>query len=170
MSELNRLSANEYKEAEKHPFALVLDNVRSTLNVGSVFRSADAFRCEEIILVGVTPAPTKEMNKTALGATEAVAWLHFDTVEETTQYLRKKNYELWALEQVEGSEKLLEWSISKKSRVAFVLGNEVSGVSNQFLDHCTGCIEIPQYGTKHSLNVSVSSGIVMWEFIKQLKG
>lgn len=167
MSELNRISDAEFHRAEKHPFYVVLDNVRSTLNVGSVFRTADAFRCKQVILTGVTPTPNKIMNKTALGATESVEWIHEGEIVSALKNLKSKGVALFAVEQVENSSSLLSWQKPVKQEVAFIFGNEVTGVSNEALALCDGFIEIPQFGTKHSLNIAVSTGVVLWEFIKQ---
>jgi tRNA G18 (ribose-2'-O)-methylase SpoU len=169
MSELNRLSTQEFRNAKKYPFVVILDNVRSTLNVGSVFRTADAFKAEKIILTGLTPTPSKEMNKTALGATEAVAWEHFSSPVATIKLLKSNGYQVWAVEQVAGSKTLLDYRCPAHNKQAFVFGNEVNGVSEEVLAICDGCLEIPQYGTKHSLNISVSAGIIMWEYLKQMK-
>lgn len=163
MSELNRLSNEEFHQAEKHPVVIVLDNVRSTLNVGSVFRTADAFLVEEIHLAGLTPIPNREMNKTALGATESVTWKHFDHSSESLNELKKKGYTLLAVEQTDSSIKLQDLQRDLPNKMAFVFGHEVEGVSNESLDLCDAAVEIPQFGTKHSLNISVSAGIVLWE-------
>jgi tRNA G18 (ribose-2'-O)-methylase SpoU len=169
MSELNRLSDTEFQLAEKHPFYVVLDNVRSTLNVGSVFRTADAFKCKQIVLTGVTPTPNKIMNKTALGASETVEWIHEREIATALENLKSKGVALFAVEQVENSSSLLNWQKPVNKEVAFIFGNEVTGVSDEAIALCDGCIEIPQYGTKHSLNIAVSAGVILWNFIKQHK-
>lgn len=164
MSELNRLSTEEFHESEKFPIAVVLDNVRSTLNVGSVFRTSDAFRCSKIYLCGLCPTPEQpEMRKTALGGTESVDW---EKVEETVtalKRLKENSYTLIAVEQTTGSIPLQSMKIAAAEKLAFVFGNEVSGVSDEALALCDYVIEIPQFGTKHSLNISVSAGIVLWK-------
>jgi tRNA G18 (ribose-2'-O)-methylase SpoU len=169
MSELNRLSNTEFQLAEKHPFYVVLDNVRSTLNVGSVFRTADAFMCKQIVLTGVTPIPNKIMNKTALGATETVEWIHEREIVTALENMKSKGVALFAVEQVENSSSLSTWQQPVNKEVAFIFGNEVTGVSDEAIALCDGCIEIPQYGTKHSLNIAVSAGVILWNFIKQHK-
>lgn len=169
MSELNRLSLEEFLAEEKHKLIIVLDNVRSLLNVGSVFRTADAFKAEEILLLGVTPEPNAEMRKTALGATEALNWQKLESGVKKITQLKASGYHVIAVEQTTGAIKLQDWQIPSHQKCLFIFGNEVSGVSDQLLDLCDEAIEIPQYGTKHSLNISVSSGIVMWEYIRQLK-
>lgn len=169
MSELGRLDPEAFKAAEKHPLVIALDNVRSTLNVGSVFRSADAFRVEQLILGGLSPEPSKEMRKTALGATEAVDWQKAPDLPAVLARFRDAGYLLWAIEQTNDAQKLGAWQADLNQKQLFVFGNEVSGVSEEVLALCHGAIEIPQFGTKHSLNISVSAGIVMWDFIRQLK-
>lgn len=168
MSELNRLSLEEFKNEQKHPFQIALDEVRSTLNVGSVFRTADAFRCEKIHLGGLSPQPNKEMRKTALGATESVDWEHHPHGLKHLTNLKKKSYQIWAIEQCEGSVLLEDWQPDLKQKQIFVFGNEVKGVSDEILGICDGAIEIPQFGTKHSLNISVSAGIVVWDYIRRM--
>ncbi len=164
--ELNRLSVNEFKEAQKQPVVIVLDNVRSLNNVGSAFRTADAFLIEEIILCGVTGIPpNKEIEKTALGATSTVKWTHFKTTLEAIDHLKQKNYKCYAVEQATKSIALNEFK-NTGEQLALVFGNEVYGVEQEVIDACAGVIEIPQLGTKHSLNISVSVGIVLWEILK----
>ncbi len=166
MSELNRLSTKEFKEAEKYPIVVVLDNVRSVLNVGSVFRTSDAFRVEALHLCGVTATPPgKEMNKTALGATEAVDWKYYENTVDSLSQLKKDGYMLLAVEQTEGSVALQDFAFEVK-KIALVFGNEVKGVSSDALKLCDASLEIPQFGTKHSLNISVSAGIVMWQAVQ----
>lgn len=167
MHELKRLSVEEFHESPKNPFVIALDDVRSQLNVGSVFRSTDAFRGEEILLGGLSPTPSREMRKTALGATDSVSWRHRESLVAKLQHFRKCGYEIWAIEQTEGALSLMDWKIPDHHKTVFIFGNEVTGVSDELLALCTGAIEIPQFGTKHSLNVSVSAGLIMWEYIRQ---
>ena len=167
MSELNRMTAEEYKESEKHPFSIALDDIRSILNVGSVFRSADAFRCEKIYLGGLSPEPVKEMRKTALGATDSVAWEAMPNGLASLAALKADGYQIWAVEQTTNSIMLNDWQPNLEMKQIFVFGNEVSGVSDDVLSFCDGAIEIPQFGTKHSLNISVSAGIVLWDYIRR---
>ncbi len=167
MEELHRLSKDQYKEVTKLPVVVVLDNIRSLSNVGSVFRSADAFRIGELFLCGITACPPhREIHKTALGADETVPWRYFATVEEACKELRSLGYRIYAVEQVEGSVMLQDFMA--EPNMAFILGNEVDGVSDEALPYCDGAVEIPQQGTKHSLNVSVCSGIIMWHLFQQL--
>ncbi|AEV33942.1 rRNA methylase [Owenweeksia hongkongensis DSM 17368] len=164
MSELNRLSTEEFQEAPKNPIVLVLDNVRSLLNVGSVFRTSDAFRVEELHLCGLTATPPhREMNKTALGATESVSWRHFVETSDSLKDLKEKGYTLIAIEQTSGAISLEQFPFEQHDKVALIFGNEVKGVSNEALALCDFAIEIPQFGTKHSLNISVSAGIALWQ-------
>ncbi|GHT31606.1 tRNA/rRNA methyltransferase [Bacteroidia bacterium] len=169
VTELNRLSVTEYKESKKLPLVVVLDNVRSLYNVGSVFRTSDAFRVEAIYLCGITARPPHvEIHKTALGAEDSVDWRYFEHTEEAVEVLKQSGYILCAVEQVSGSIMLNEWLPEKGKRYAVVFGNEVKGVLQQVVDNCNVCLEIPQYGTKHSLNVSVSAGIVLWDMFTKL--
>lgn len=164
--ELNRLNVSEFKNAKKQTIIVVLDNVRSLNNVGSAFRTADAFLIEEIILCGVTGVPpNKEIEKTALGATSTVKWTHFKTTLEAIEYVKQLNYSPFAVEQATKSIPLNEFS-SHNEKIALVFGNEVYGVEQEVIDVCNGVIEIPQAGTKHSLNISVSVGIVLWEIFR----
>ncbi len=164
--ELNRLSVSEFKDAQKQPVIIVLDNVRSLNNVGSAFRTADAFLIEEIILCGVTGTPpNKEIEKTALGATSTVKWTYFKTTLEAIDQLNKKSYSCYAVEQATKSIALNDFK-NTSEKLALVFGNEVYGVEQDVIDACKGVIEIPQLGTKHSLNISVSIGIVLWEILK----
>jgi tRNA G18 (ribose-2'-O)-methylase SpoU len=168
--ELNRISTDQYKDAIKLPVVLVLDNVRSLNNVGSIFRTADAFRIEAIYLCGVTGTPPhREIQKTALGATESVRWKHFENTIEAIQELKSKQYAIIALEQVEKSISLQQFSPQKKQSYALVFGNEVNGVSQEAINLCDSCVEIPQFGTKHSFNISVSAGIVIWDMYCKLQ-
>ena len=169
MEELGRLSADEFQQAEKHPIVLVLDNIRSMHNVGSVFRSADAFRAEAIYLCGYTPQPPhRDIHKTALGATETVNWRYYPTTKEAVTQLRVQGYQVYAVEQVENSIALDRFrSVTANQKTALVFGNEVEGVDGDVLPLCQGSVEIPQFGTKHSLNVSVAAGIVLWEMVRK---
>ena len=167
MPELNRLSLSEYQQVEKLDVIIVLDNVRSLSNIGSFFRTADAFRIGEIFLCGITACPPhREIHKTALGAEESVKWRYFETTEDACKYLKEANYTINAVEQIEGSIMLNEFIHCNKS--AYIFGNEVDGVDDEILQYCDNAIEIPQEGTKHSLNVSVTAGIVIWEMFKKL--
>jgi tRNA G18 (ribose-2'-O)-methylase SpoU len=165
--ELNRLSVEAFRDAEKQPVVLVLDNVRSLNNVGSAFRTADAFLIEEILLCGVTGTPpNKEIEKTALGATASVKWSHYKTTQDALTYLKEKNYHIYAVEQAKNSMRLNDFNYSGE-KTALVFGNEVYGVEQTVIDQCEGVIEIPQAGTKHSFNISVSIGIVLWELLRK---
>lgn len=170
ITELNRISTEEFKEAEKMPLVVVLDNIRSLHNIGSVFRTSDAFRIACIYLCGITAVPPHpEMHKTALGAEFTVDWKYVDNAVETVDNLRQAGYTVYAVEQAEGSVMLDRLALDRTRKYAVVLGNEVKGVQQEVIDHCDGCIEIPQYGTKHSLNVSVTAGIVIWDLFNKLK-
>ncbi len=167
MDELGRMSVDEFKQAHKNPVMVVLDNIRSMHNVGSVFRTADAFLAEGICLCGYTPQPPhRDIHKTALGATETVDWMYFPTTLEAVQALKERGYKLFAIEQVEGSISLEKFSADNQ-KIGIVFGNEVEGVDSEIIKLCDGCIEIPQLGMKHSLNISVAAGIVLWEIIKR---
>lgn len=169
MDELNRKNAEQFKKAEKVPIVIVLDNVRSMNNVGSVFRTADAFLLQAIYLCGVTATPPhREIQKTALGATETVAWKHFPSTIDAINDLRKDGFTIYAVEQAEKSVMLDKLQPSSK-KIALIFGNEISGVGQEAMDVCDECIEIPQYGTKHSLNLAVSVGIVVWGLFQNLK-
>ena len=169
ITELNRISAEEFKMADKLPLVVVLDNVRSLHNIGSVFRTSDAFRVECIYLCGITATPPHpEMHKTALGAEFTVDWKYVNNAVEAVDNLRREGYIVYAVEQAENSIMLENMRLEQGKRYAVVLGNEVKGVQQEVIDHSDGCIEIPQYGTKHSLNVSVTAGIVIWDLFKQL--
>ena len=192
---MNRLSVEEFKEADKLPLIVVLDDVRSLHNVGSVFRSADAFRVEAVYLCGITATPPNaEIHKTALGGEDSVDWRYFERTEDAVEELHRQGVFVYSVEQVEGSTKLQELNtqhsnphhsssnnsshntsstpITQRStpntRYAIIMGNEVKGVKQSVVDMSDGCLEIPQFGTKHSLNVSVTTGIVIWEFARQL--
>ncbi len=170
ITELNRISIEEFKAADKLPLVVVLDNIRSLHNIGSVFRTADAFRVECIYLCGITATPPHpEMHKTALGAEFTVDWEYVDSTVEAVDNLKKEGYRVYAVEQAEGSMMLDRLVADRERKYAVVLGNEVKGVGQEVIDHCDGCIEIPQYGTKHSLNVSVAAGIVIWDLFKMLR-
>ena len=163
--EMQRLSVEQFKEAGKLPLVVVLDNVRSLYNVGSVFRSCDAFRVEAVYLCGITATPPNaEIHKTALGGEDSVAWRYFSTPEEAVEELKEKGYFVYSIEQVEGSTKLQNLQLNLEQRYAVVFGNEVKGVKQSVVDASDGCLEIPQFGTKHSMNVSVTAGIVIWHF------
>ena len=168
-SELDRKSIEDFKESKKTPLILVLDDIRSLHNIGSVFRTADAFLIEKIILCGITATPpNKEIHKTALGATETVAWEHHENVLEVIENLKKDNVLTLAIEQVESAVFLQDFKVEKNQKYALIFGNEVYGVAQEAVAICDGCIEIPQLGTKHSLNISVSAGIVVWDLFKKL--
>ena len=172
--EMKRLSIDEFKEAPKLPLVVVLDDVRSLYNVGSVFRSCDAFRVEAVYLCGITACPPNaEIHKTALGGEDSGEWKYFEQAEEAVRVLQKDGYFVYSIEQVEGSTKLQDLDLARDSqnggRYAVVFGNEVKGVKQTVVDLSDGCLEIPQFGTKHSLNVSVAAGIVVWEFAKGLE-
>lgn len=169
VTELNRIDIDAFKESQKIPLVMVLDNVRSLHNVGSVFRTADAFRIAHIYLCGITATPPHaEIHKTALGAENSVEWTFFEDTLCAVQHLHQQGYEVLAVEQAENSTSLPNLQLDPNKRYAMVLGNEVKGVQQQVVDACDGCIEIPQFGTKHSLNVSVAAGLVMWDAFKQL--
>ena len=162
------MSVAEYRESDKQPIVVVLDHVRSLYNVGSVFRSSDAFRIEGVCLCGITAQPPHpEIHKTALGAEESVSWKYFEHTEDAVSWLKQQGYKVLAVEQCEGSTMLQDFVRQPKEKYAVVLGNEVKGVQQQVVDMCDGCLEIPQYGTKHSLNVSVTAGIVLWHLSKK---
>ena len=166
--ELNRISADEFKKAEKTPVIIILDNVRSLNNVGSVFRTADAFLIEAVYLCGFTGTPPhREIQKTALGATESVSWKYFPKTVEAVEELKKQEYKIYAIEQAEQAIMLNEFSPSQKEKIALVFGNEVMGVEQEVIDICDGVIEIPQSGTKHSLNIAVSVGVVVWDVFQK---
>ena len=163
VTEMGRMNVAEYQAAEKQPVVVVLDHVRSLYNVGSVFRTSDAFRISGVCLCGITAQPHHpEIHKTALGAEESVAWRYFKQTEDAVSWLKELGYIVLAVEQCEGSTMLQTFQREQDKKYAIVLGNEVKGVQQQIVDMCDGCLEIPQYGTKHSLNVSVAAGIVLW--------
>ena len=170
LEELGRIDVETFKQTEKIPLAVVLDNVRSMHNVGAVFRTADAFIVEKIVLCGITPQPPhREIHKAALGATESVDWIYEKNISEALQNLKNENYKIIGIEQTSTSEIMTDYAINKEEKYALVLGNEVDGLSDEALPLYDTFLEIPQLGTKHSLNVSVCGGIVMWEFFKNLK-
>lgn len=167
--ELSRKTIVEYKDAEKNPIMIVLDNIRSALNVGSVFRSSDAFFIEKIFLCGLTAVPpNKEIFKTALGATESVEWQYAEDTKDAIVELKKNGYIIIGIEQVEKKVLLQNFIPKKGEKYAFVFGHEVKGVSQEVVDACDYCIEIPQWGHKHSLNISVSAGVVLWHTVNGL--
>ena len=166
--ELNRISIDEFHDAEKKPLIIVLDNVRSLNNIGSVFRTADAFRLESVYLCGITATPPhRDINKTALGATDSMDWKYFKTTMEAVQELKNKEYILIAIEQTESGIMLDRFIPEKGRKYALIFGNEVRGVDQHVVNHCELAIEIPQFGTKHSFNISVSVGIVLWDFFQK---
>ena len=163
--EMNRLSVDEFKQAEKLPLIVVLDDVRSMHNVGSVFRTGDAFRIEAVYLCGITSTPPMaEIHKTALGAEDSVSWKYFPTAMEALQELKTNGYEIYSVEQAHGSTMLQDFQPNTNQKYAVILGNEVKGVHQEVIDASDGCLEIPQFGTKHSMNVSVTAGIIIWHF------
>ena len=165
ITEMERLSVDEFKQAEKTPLIVVMDDVRSMHNVGSVFRTGDAFRIEAVYLCGITSTPpSNEIHKTALGAEDSVDWLYFPTAVQAVEKLKADGYEVLAVEQAEGSTMLHEFVPQSGRKYAVVMGNEVKGVHQEVIDICDGCLEIPQYGTKHSMNVSVTAGIIIYKF------
>ena len=169
IEELNRISIEEFKEAKKIPLTVVLDNIRSLNNIGSIFRTADAFLVEEVILCGITATPPHaDIHKTALGAENSVQWRYFPETLTAIHELKSAGYIVFAIEQAENSTSLENLSLEKNKKYAIILGHEVHGVQQAVIDAADGCIEIPQYGTKHSLNVSVTGGIVIWEFFQKL--
>lgn len=165
--ELNRKSIEEFKKAGKYPVMVVLDNVRSLNNIGSVFRSCDAFLIEGIFLCGITAKPPhREISKTALGATESVQWQYLNETVEAINILRKTGYKIFAVEQTMHATMLHNFRISQNEKYAIIFGHEIRGVEQEIVNLCDGVIEIPQHGTKHSINVAVSAGIVLWEFFR----
>lgn len=169
VTELNRIDVTEFKAAEKTPLIVVLDDIRSMYNVGSVFRTADSFRLEKLMLCGITACPPHpEIHKTALGAEDSMEWESAPSAKEAVEQLKIQGYEVYALEQVEHSIPLQNFNPEKEKKYAIVLGNEVKGVAQEAVDACNGAIEIPQFGTKHSMNVSVSGGIAIWHIASKL--
>ena len=168
--ELERLTIEEFHAAKKTPVVIVLDNVRSMNNIGSAFRTADAFRLEKVLLAGITAQPPhRDIHKTALGATETVAWQYFKTSQQAITWLKDSNYIILAVEQAKGSHSLEQFMPEPNKKYALIFGNEVKGVSDEVMDLADGCLEIPQIGSKHSLNISVSIGILLWDFAQKLK-
>lgn len=168
VTEMGRMSVDEYRASEKQPIVVVLDHVRSLYNVGSVFRSSDAFRISGVCLCGITAQPPHpEIHKTALGAEDSVPWQYFEHTEDAVKWFKEKGYIILAVEQCEGSTMLQNFKRELGKKYAVVLGNEVKGVQQQVVDMCDGCLEIPQYGTKHSLNVSVAAGIILWHLLEK---
>ena len=167
MDELNRKSVDEFKDAQKFPVVVILENIRSAYNVGSVFRTADAFLIESVFITGYTAKPPhKEITKTALGAQDSVDWQYFETTKDAIENLKKDQYKIYAVEQVTDSVSLENISRISIERLAFIFGNEVSGVDQEIISLCDGSVEIPQFGMKHSLNISVAAGIVLWEVVR----
>lgn len=168
-NELERKTVEDFKTSEKTPLILILDDIRSLHNIGSVFRTADAFLIEKIYLCGITATPpNKEIHKTALGATETVSWEHHDNVLDLISSLKKQDITTLAIEQVESAIFLQDFTVTENKKYALVFGNEVHGVAQEAVALCDGCIEIPQLGTKHSLNISVSAGIVVWDLFSKM--
>lgn len=169
LEELNRMDVDAFKESEKHPFCFILDDIRSRNNVGTFFRTADAFRAEKIYLCGITPVPPhRDIEKTAIGATESVDFEYVEEAIELLKNLKRQGYVIAAIEQVESSKMLNDFKPEKDKKYAFVLGNEVFGVNQEIVDLADACLEIPQFGTKHSLNVAVSAGIIAWDFYSKI--
>jgi 23S rRNA (guanosine2251-2'-O)-methyltransferase len=166
--ELERKTIDQFRKTEKAPFIIVLDNVRSQSNVGSIFRTADAFLTEAIYLCGITSSPPhREIQKTALGATESVSWKYFVRTLDAISELKEKGYKIIAVEQAEGAVNLQDLKLDDNCRYALVFGHEVNGVEQEIIDKCDICVEIPQFGTKHSFNIAISAGIVLWEVNKK---
>ena len=167
--EMERLTVDEFKQADKLPLIVLLDDVRSMHNVGSVFRTGDAFRIEAVYLCGITSTPPMaEIHKTALGAEDSVTWKYFDTALQAVEALKADGYEVYSVEQAHGSTMLQNFTPINNKKYAVVLGNEVKGVHQEVIDASDGCLEIPQFGTKHSMNVSVTGGIIIWHFAKNI--
>ena len=167
--EMDRLTVDEFKQADKLPLIVVLDDVRSMHNVGSVFRTGDAFRIEAVYLCGITSTPPMaEIHKTALGAEDSVTWKYFDTALQAVEALKADGYQVYSVEQAHGSTMLQNFTPINNKKYAVVLGNEVKGVHQEVIDASDGCLEIPQFGTKHSMNVSVTGGIIIWHFAKNI--
>lgn len=170
VEELNRIDIETFKKASKIEVTVVLDNIRSLNNIGAVFRTSDAFRVENILLCGITAKPPHvDIHKTALGAEDSVEWRYFDETLDAVNELKTEGYTVYSIEQTENSTSLSDLSLDMDKKYAIVLGHEVHGVQQAVIDASDGCIEIPQYGTKHSLNIAVATGIVVWEFYSQMK-
>lgn len=164
LEELNRIDINAFKGSPKSGISIVLDNIRSLSNVGSIFRTSDAFLIDKIYLCGITATPPhREIQKTALGSTDSVEWQHFESTQEALNQLKENGFKTYALEQAEGSLQLNEMAFSNTDKIAIVVGHEVNGVQQEIINACDGCIEIPQFGTKHSLNVASSASIAIWD-------
>lgn len=169
-NELNRLTSNQYKTKQKTPITVILDNIRSCNNIGSVFRTSDALLIEKIFLCGITATPpNKEIHKTALDAEKSVEWEYFENTEDVVEILKSNAYKVYAVEQVENSIQLPDFQPGQDERIAVIFGNEVKGVKQSVVNLCDNSIEIPQYGTKHSFNVSVSAGIVLWDIFQKIR-
>ena len=169
-SELNRISIEEFKNSSKTPIKVILDNIRSAHNVGSIFRTCDAFLIDEIILCGITASPpNKEIRKTALGSTDSVKWSYFENCKEAIQELKKEKFQIISIEQADKSTRLEDFNFNSKKKYALIFGNEIKGVNQKLIDMSDVVVEIPQFGTKHSFNVSVSVGIVIWDFFSKIK-
>ena len=169
-SELNRISIEEFKNSYKTPIKVLLDNIRSAHNVGSIFRSCDAFLIDEIILCGITAKPpNKEIRKTALGSTNSVKWSYFENIQDAILKLKKEKYQIISVEQADNSTDLKNFKIQFKKKYAIIFGNEINGVNQKVIDISDDVVEIPQFGTKHSFNVSVSVGIIIWDFFTKIK-
>ncbi|OFX29107.1 MAG: RNA methyltransferase [Bacteroidetes bacterium GWA2_32_17] len=170
LNELNRISVNDFKKSEKNPIVIILNNVRSQHNIGSIFRTADAFRIEKIYLCGITAfPPSREIQKTALGATESVCWEYIKNTAEIIKSLKADGFIIASIEQVTNSTNLLDFIPEKNKKYAIIFGNEINGVEQSVIDISDFCLEIPQFGTKHSFNVSVTAGIVVWELFNKIK-
>ena len=168
--ELGRKSVDQFRNSDKSPFLIVLDNVRSHNNIGSIFRTADAFLIEKILLCGITAVPPhRDIQKTALGATESVSWKYYENTLDAVMEIKAEGYEIIAIEQVEGSIELQNFNAEKGRKYALIFGHEIEGVEQVIVDLCDHCIEIPQFGTKHSFNIAVSAGIVLWELNRKLR-
>jgi len=169
-SELNRISIEEFKNSSKTPIKVLLDNIRSAHNVGSIFRSCDAFLIDEIILCGITAKPpNKEIRKTALGSTDSVKWSYYANIQDAILKLKKEKYQIISVEQADKSTYLENFKIQSEKNYAIIFGNEINGVNQKVIDLSDDVVEIPQFGTKHSFNVSVSVGIVIWDFFTKIK-
>ena len=169
-SELNRISIEEFKNSSKTPIKVILDNIRSAHNVGSIFRTCDAFLIDEIILCGITASPpNKEIRKTALGSTDSVTWSYFENTKQAIQELKKEKFQIISIEQADKSTRLEDFNVNSKKKYALIFGNEIKGVDQKLIDMSDVVVEIPQFGTKHSFNVSVSVGIVIWDFFSKIK-
>ncbi|MBS1622066.1 MAG: RNA methyltransferase [Bacteroidetes bacterium] len=171
MEELGRKTVEEFRQTAKNSIIIVLENIRSAYNVGSVFRTADAFLVESIFICGYSAKPPhKEIKKTALGAEETVSWKHFKNATEALDELKRNKYKIFAVEQAENSYKLQEMDFNQDEKIAMVFGNEVTGVEQSTINSCDGCIEIPQWGMKHSLNIATAAGVVLWELVRNRVG